>query len=390
MICALIDFACYRLELGKYNSNSSALKGWISKDGHEMLIGTLQVGDALFVHTRRSLLAWLVMYITRSPISHMAIYVGSGKILHATTAGVTYDEIHVLLRNGSMVTPLILPIASPQRPPIGGAAEQYLERPYGWSMVICKGLLRLFARDLRAFRREFLADGVIAIFLVSFVISQAFDLRLWPWLLAVYFSVLLFNACLSIARPLPFQWTADANDLFAVLRSMGARRVLDAGPMPSVPKGCITTDMYVLLPKNGLPSLEQLGAAIEDRKNISFESMDGDKRCVQVRFNSEILEIPFQVVPARQIIEQFDLTINGATTSAICFSVSPDPLLLGATLLVAEAFTRSGAGWYYNPGLGYPVAAIAVATVITPLIDNLEKLIKRQNALAERRCRESL
>jgi cell wall-associated NlpC family hydrolase len=47
----------------------------------------LEDGDLILVGNFGWWISWLIMYLTNSQISHIAVYVGDGKILHATVGG---------------------------------------------------------------------------------------------------------------------------------------------------------------------------------------------------------------------------------------------------------------------------------------------------------------
>jgi len=62
----------------------------------EKAVRMLRPGDVLFVQTFGSLLSWLVMYFTKSEISHVAFYVGNKQIAHSPMSGVVFEPIEVL------------------------------------------------------------------------------------------------------------------------------------------------------------------------------------------------------------------------------------------------------------------------------------------------------
>src|SRR5206468_1167660 len=65
----------------------------------------LEPGDIIICQRMNSLMSWAVMYFGGGyAVDHLAIYVGEGRVVHATLAGVKENSIHILAR-GARVLP---------------------------------------------------------------------------------------------------------------------------------------------------------------------------------------------------------------------------------------------------------------------------------------------
>lgn len=110
MIFALLDLCKYRFRLGHYGNDPSKN---ILALGHthrvaEETLNILAEGDIIICQRMDSLLSWAVMYFGGGyAVDHVAIYLGKGKVLHATLSGVKEHSIHALAR-GARVLPFRL------------------------------------------------------------------------------------------------------------------------------------------------------------------------------------------------------------------------------------------------------------------------------------------
>jgi len=383
MVCALADYLCYRLGVGRYAHNSHFLRHWSSEEMTEPLLRTLQTGDCLFVHTKGSFLAWLIMYVSCSPISHIALYAGSGRILHATTGGSGCDNIAVLFRNGSVVLPVIAPVGKEKRGPFEDVSDRYIGIPYGWKGVIQKGLFKLLARDLPGYRLKFFADFLALVLLLDFVLYATLHKFMFIWVLVPYVLLLTTNAVLWLRHPLPYDRMGTPKDMFTALRRAGARTVFNAGQLEKVPPGVMTTDMYVLYRQETLLSAESLNkVATTVHPEFEVQSLDignPSKQCAAVRYRESTETINFQTVSAQEIKERLGLTEVGAATCGICLCSSPDYQELVATVLFAATLTKSLEGSLYNPGLGRTISFSNVNEVTAVIVEEIEKARALQN-----------
>src|SRR5689334_25395916 len=102
MFCAVWDYVCFRRRAGRYHPRAMyGIYALASRNKlPEFAASGLSGGDAVFMGAFQGWRAWAVMYVAGAPISHVASCLGSGQIIHATTAGVTIDSITSLYEIG--------------------------------------------------------------------------------------------------------------------------------------------------------------------------------------------------------------------------------------------------------------------------------------------------
>jgi hypothetical protein len=121
-------------------------------------IAALRPGDLIFVETFDCWLSWAVMYMTRSEISHAAIYLGNGLMTHATLGGVVEEPLASLYDASSRLLPCILNIPDEKHAQLRECTAAQLGRPYGWRMVLMKACRILLGRLWPLFRWAFVMD----------------------------------------------------------------------------------------------------------------------------------------------------------------------------------------------------------------------------------------
>lgn len=122
----------------------------------------LQEGDLILVGNFRSWMSWLIMYFTNSQISHAAVYIGDGKILHATLQGSELAPIQTLFKEGVRLLACKMPISDERRK--SGHWRQickdpvYSQRRYSFRRVMLEGLWIVSGRDAPFFRWRLFVD----------------------------------------------------------------------------------------------------------------------------------------------------------------------------------------------------------------------------------------
>lgn len=149
-------------------------------------------GDPILVGHFGCWVSWLIMYLTNSHISHVALYVGDGKILHATLRGVEIAPIGALFSPKARLLPCKAPIPTELRDPRAwkNTDKLFLDRRYSVMLVICKGLLIIFGRYPRCFRWRLSADVCITIAVTILAIGAS---RYWYLLMLGYIAIVLIN-----------------------------------------------------------------------------------------------------------------------------------------------------------------------------------------------------
>ena len=97
----------------------------------ENALRQLRPGDVLFVQTFNSFPAWVVMYLTKSEISHVASYLGDNRIAHSKPfSGVVIEPIEVLYRSDTRILPCVWPLPDEKRPMVEPIYRDHLGAPY--------------------------------------------------------------------------------------------------------------------------------------------------------------------------------------------------------------------------------------------------------------------
>jgi hypothetical protein len=98
MIFATVDLANYLLGRGRYSPKSLRANSLqLATEANFAGPNEAPAGNTFFRHHRRSILSWLMMYLTHSTISHMGIHVGGGYIVDVTTAGSRIRRLEEIL-----------------------------------------------------------------------------------------------------------------------------------------------------------------------------------------------------------------------------------------------------------------------------------------------------
>jgi hypothetical protein len=194
-------------------------------------LGVIRPGDVLFVETFESIAAWVVMYLTKSEISHVAFYLGDNRVGHSTPlSGGVIESIEVLYGSTRRILPCVWPMPDSTRPLIEPKLrELYLDTPYNWRVVLAKAAYILSGRDWPYFRASYLADAaiVLAILDAPFMAILHHPVLFWIW--PAYALVVLANAILWRVKPIPFfsRVTEKPSELLTDLCNRGATLVFD-------------------------------------------------------------------------------------------------------------------------------------------------------------------
>ena len=102
----------------------------------------LHAGDVIVVQTLDKFASWVIMYLTQSEVSHVAMYLGGRRISHATPAtGVTIEVVDALFKPNSRLLPCIWKMPDETRAKIPDhVVESWEGRPYAMLLVLLKGL----------------------------------------------------------------------------------------------------------------------------------------------------------------------------------------------------------------------------------------------------------
>lgn len=191
MLFALRDYCNYRHVRGRYarNNDASYMGGAWQGELSPIALEVLRPGDFFLVEGLGSFQSWLVMYLTSSEISHVATYLGSGAVVHATPSGVQIDPIGSLFARGSRVLPVHLNVTDDDREVIIETQMSLLGTPYGYGVAIKKGLRILTGRDWGFFRWRIASDVILPMLLAGAAQYIFTGRQILVWLCVAYLLV---------------------------------------------------------------------------------------------------------------------------------------------------------------------------------------------------------
>jgi len=196
-----------------------AFRGHIPQE----LLEKLQPGDLFFVQSLGSWLSWMIMYLTQSEISHVAVYAGDRRILHATPDGVSSDFIDAIVRPDTLVVPCGLPLNVERRDRIKEFITMHSGASYDWNTAIWKGLRIVIGREPVYFRWTFFLDVGVLLGLLDIPVLLVTGEVMFLWLLLVYAFLVAANTLFSFVRPLKVnRQTAKPVEVFLLAWQMEA------------------------------------------------------------------------------------------------------------------------------------------------------------------------
>lgn len=232
MLFALLDYRNYKRREGRFarDLTKSIMGGAFEGSLPETALQVLRPGDVLFVQTLGWPLSWLIMYLTKSEVSHVAFYLGDREIAHSTLGGVTIEPIEALFNPSTRILPCIWPMPDEKRlAVIRIVKEQYEGLPYGWIPALLKGIRILTGRDWPYFRWVFFLDISFALMLIDLPLFLFLKYPVVAWLIPAYLVVIIFNWVLWKFWPLVFsEWTGKPCDLLRLLQLQEGSFLFDA------------------------------------------------------------------------------------------------------------------------------------------------------------------
>ena len=205
MLFAAIDYWQYKRKPGRFGNLGLGSPMMRSFRGAlpESLVKELKPGDILFVQTLRSFLSWLIMYLTKSEISHVATYVGDRAIVHATSAGVVSEPIESLFSDNMLIVPCGIRIPREKQAELENFHRKHEGAPYSWRALLSKGARIVAGREPMYFRATFFADLAMVMLPMGRVLAGTRGLLAGIVILVAYAALVGVSATWAKFVPLP-------------------------------------------------------------------------------------------------------------------------------------------------------------------------------------------
>lgn len=230
MFFALKDYLNYKNKTGRFSRNYKASDMGAAFQGQipQKALNLLSPGDVIFFQTLNCWISWLIMYLTKSEISHVAIYTGNNLITHTTLSGVISEPIQGLFDENIRLLPCIVPLEKEHRKKVLPLTEEILGSPYSLASVIKKSFRIINGRDWYYFRFSFILDATLILLAIDIPIIFFTGHFLFSWLLIFYLICIPINGILHIIKPLKFnENTAKPIEFFDMFVDQGASLLFD-------------------------------------------------------------------------------------------------------------------------------------------------------------------
>lgn len=193
----LIDYIMFRFSLGKYSARELRKRHPINlswESAYEPALEDLLVeGDIVFFSHKHFSLSWIVRYLTKTDISHVGFYKGNGEILHSTLSGTRIDKLQHFFENDYCVIPVSMQALLSKNADLNLVNfNTFIGRKYPLKSTMLRAMLFFVGWPWRKFRVTYLFDVLLALTLLSLVISRERFLTLIIYLYGAYLVAILF------------------------------------------------------------------------------------------------------------------------------------------------------------------------------------------------------
>lgn len=105
MIFAAWDYLQYRRQKGKYGESplDASLQIAFCDEIPENVVKQLNIGDMVITQRLDNWLSWAIMYFTKSPFDHVAMYAGDEKVAHVTLGGFKQHSLQTVAKGARTV-----------------------------------------------------------------------------------------------------------------------------------------------------------------------------------------------------------------------------------------------------------------------------------------------
>ncbi|MGK5675479.1 hypothetical protein ACSNOB_21870 [Micromonospora sp. URMC 106] len=201
MICAAWDYLCYSKGWKRYNPAHLLASGRLCLASRSNFPESPPAAAIIFMHPLNSRLSWAVMYVTDSPLSHVATSVGGGDVIDASLEGVIKYPFDELLDEQSYMAIVIPPMTDVQQRTVVEHLHSRLGAGYSWFMAARIGL-RATVGLSGTFNWRLYFDGALTLALTAAVIGSLWGFAGKASLAAsaIYLVATLLNSARSFVK----------------------------------------------------------------------------------------------------------------------------------------------------------------------------------------------
>jgi len=206
MIFAIIDYVSYRNKNGRYSLEigKDIMCGAFVNEIPKPFLDMLKPGNVILHSDFNSVISWLIMFLTKSQVSHASVYAGNGMVLHTGLSGVMYEPVEKIFGEDTRLLPLVYrdpnhKVSAFDESILGGKGRL----PYPVNLVLKKAVYIILGRNGRFYSFKLFLDSLLIVSLIAWLVSFAYPFVL-VFMIGFFFLVIGVNLSLSIIKPLPF------------------------------------------------------------------------------------------------------------------------------------------------------------------------------------------
>lgn len=194
MIFAALDYWAFRRQVKQYDPSRSdnQLGSLFHRNIPSEVADRLAQGDVVFTSNLRSGLSWMIRYLTRSQLTHVALVTGPGTILDSTLHGTAIRRLTELYGDNVRLAPCHSPLTAEERVGFGIKSLAFLGQRYAKGETIRIGIGALICYYPHYFRWTFLADVFGLLAACDLISIELFRFPIFLWLFFPYTLVVVY------------------------------------------------------------------------------------------------------------------------------------------------------------------------------------------------------
>ncbi len=166
------------------------------------VIARLKPGDLILVQTFGWWVSWLILYLTNSSVTHVAHYLGNGRIAHMAEHGAIHEPIEALFTPNARLMPFVVFLSDAERRKTL-QLHQVIKNMvyYDKKVLVRKALAIILGRDWYLFQWALFVDIALILIFLDVLILSLFRFPFFSLLIPLYLMILLINRTRWLRRP---------------------------------------------------------------------------------------------------------------------------------------------------------------------------------------------